>query len=54
MAQAMTIMTLTQDFDPDEIPVVKLQQTYDDDMVAKAEIPIIDGRTVKANLYSLN
>jgi hypothetical protein len=26
MAQAMPIMTLMQDFDPDEIPVLKLKQ----------------------------
>jgi hypothetical protein len=54
MAQVMHIMRLTQDFDPDGIPVLKLQQTYDDDTVAKAEIPIINGRTVEANLYALN
>jgi hypothetical protein len=54
MAQAMPIMTLTQDFDPDEIPVLKLQQTYNDDTIAKAGIPIIDGRTVEANLYGLS
>jgi hypothetical protein len=39
-------MMLTQDFDLDEIPVLKLQQMHDDDTIAKAEIPIIDGRTV--------
>jgi hypothetical protein len=54
MAQAMPAIMLTQDFDPDELPVIKLQQTYDDDTVAKSEIPIIDGRTVEANLYALN
>jgi hypothetical protein len=54
MAQAMPIMMLTQDFEPDEIPVLKLQQTYDNDSVVKVEIPIIDGRTVEANLYGLN
>jgi hypothetical protein len=54
MAQAMPVMTLTQDFEPDDIPVVKLQQSYDDDTKEKLEIPIIDGRTVEANLYGLN
>jgi hypothetical protein len=27
----MPVMMLTQDFEPDDIPVVKLQQSYDDD-----------------------
>jgi hypothetical protein len=54
MAQAMPVMTLTQDFDPDELPVLKLQRSYDDDSTERLEIPIIDGRTVEANLYGLN
>jgi hypothetical protein len=54
MAQAMPVITLKQDFDPDEIPLVKIQQTYDDDTQEKMEIPIIDGRSIEATLYALN
>jgi hypothetical protein len=35
-------------------PLVKLQQTYDDNTTEKVEIPVIDGRSVEANLYGLN
>jgi hypothetical protein len=54
MAQAMSVMMLTQDIDPEKLPVLKLQQSYDDDSREKLELSIIDGRTVKANLYGLN
>jgi hypothetical protein len=54
MAHAMPVRTLTQDFDSDELPMLKLQQNYDDDSEEKFEIPIVDGRTVEANLYRLN
>jgi hypothetical protein len=54
MAQAMPVMMLTRYFDPDEIPVLMIQQNYDDDTSEKLEIPIINGRTVEANLYGLN
>jgi hypothetical protein len=50
MAQSLPV----QDFDPDEIPRIQLQQTYDDDTTKKMEVPIIDGRLVEAALYSLN
>jgi hypothetical protein len=55
MAQATTVITLKQDFDSDELPLVRLQQqTYDDGTKEKMEIPSIAGRSVKANLYGLN
>jgi GGDEF domain-containing protein len=34
--------------------MVKLQQTYDDDTKEKMEVPIINGHSVEATLYSLN
>jgi hypothetical protein len=54
MAQATPVVSLKQDFDPDEIPLVKLQQTYDDETKEELEVPVIDGRSAEANLYGLN
>jgi hypothetical protein len=54
MAQAMTVITLKQDFNPDKIPLIKLQQTYDDDTKEILKIPIIDGHSAEANIYGLN
>lgn len=51
MTQVTPVITLKQDFDPDKLPMVKLQQTYDDDKKKKMEIPAIDGRSVEATLY---
>jgi hypothetical protein len=53
MAQGTPVISLKQDFDPTELTSVRLQQTYDDDTKEKLETPIIDGRSVEANLYSL-
>jgi hypothetical protein len=47
------VISLKQDFDPTELTSVQLQQTYDDNSREKLETPIIDGRSVKANLYGL-
>jgi hypothetical protein len=54
--QAMSVISLKQDFNPDKTPLVKLQQqTYDDETKEKLEVPaVIDGRSVEANLYGLN
>jgi hypothetical protein len=54
MVQSSPVISLKQDFDPDEIPMVKLQQTYDEDTKEKMEVPIIEGHSVEATLYSLN
>jgi hypothetical protein len=54
MAQSTPIIAIKQDFDPDELPRIRLQQEYDDRTKEKMEVPIIDGRSVEANLYSLN
>ncbi len=39
MAQSSPVISLKQDFDPDEIPLVQVQQTYDDDTKEKLEVP---------------
>jgi hypothetical protein len=54
MAQATPIITSKQDFKLDNIKLVKLQQTYDDDSTEKMEVPVIDGLSMEATLYSLN
>jgi hypothetical protein len=53
MVHGMPVISLKQDFDPTQLTLVCLQQTYDDDTRKKLETPIIDGRLVKANLYRL-
>jgi hypothetical protein len=53
MAYGTPVISLEQDFDPSDLTLVRLQQTYDDDTRQKLEMPIIDGRSVKANLYGL-
>jgi hypothetical protein len=50
----MPVISLKQDFDPTELTLVHLQQNYDDDTHEKLETPIIDGRSVEANLYGLH
>jgi hypothetical protein len=46
---------LKQDFDPDKIPLVKLQQTYDDHSKEELDVPVINGCSIEATLYySLN
>jgi hypothetical protein len=52
MAHGMPVISLKQDFDPTKITLVCLQQTYNDDTHEKLETPIIDGRSVEANLWS--
>jgi hypothetical protein len=54
MAQTTPVIALKQDFDPDEIPLICVQQDYDDGTKEKMEIPIIDGHSVEANLHSMN
>jgi hypothetical protein len=49
----MPVILLKEDFDPTELTLVRLQQNYDDDTQEKLETPIIDGRSLKANLYGL-
>jgi hypothetical protein len=41
MAQSTPVITLKQDFDPDELPMVCLQQDYDDATKEKMEVPVI-------------
>jgi hypothetical protein len=38
---------------PTKLTLVRLQQMYDDDTHEKLETPIIDGGSIKANLYGL-
>jgi hypothetical protein len=54
MAQTTPVITLRQDFDPDELPTVRLQQEYDDGTKEKMDVPIIDGRSIEATLYAFN
>jgi hypothetical protein len=53
MAHGTPVISLKQDFDPTELSSVRLQQVYDDGTREKLETPIIDGRSVEANLYGL-
>jgi hypothetical protein len=54
MAQTTPVIALKQDFDPDELPTVCLQQEYDDGTQEKMEVTIIDGRSIEATLYAFN
>jgi hypothetical protein len=51
MVHGTPVISLKEDFDPTELTLVCLQQTYDDDTHKKLETPIIDGRSIEANLY---
>jgi hypothetical protein len=50
MVHGTPVISLKQDFDPHKLSLVSLQQTNHDDTCEKLETPIIDGRSVKANL----
>jgi hypothetical protein len=54
MAQATPVITIKQDFEPGDIPLVKWQQTYHGHSTEKMEVPVIEGRSIQATLYSLN
>jgi hypothetical protein len=53
MAHGTPVISLKQDFNPTKLALVRVQQTYNDDTCKKLERPIIDGRSIEANLYSL-
>jgi hypothetical protein len=53
MAHGTPVISLKQDFDPNELTLIRLQQDYDDDTNEKLQTPIIDGRSVESNLYGL-
>jgi hypothetical protein len=53
MAHGTPVISLKQDFDPNELTFIRFQQDYDDDTNEKLQTPIIDGRSVEANLYGL-
>jgi hypothetical protein len=54
MAQTTLVIALKQDFDPDELPTICLQQEYDDGTKENMEVPIIYSRSIEANLYAFN
>ena len=54
MAQGTPVISLKQDFDPTELTIIQLQQNYYDGTKEKMGTPIIDGRSIEANLYGLH
>jgi hypothetical protein len=53
MAQRKPIFQLKADYDPKDLLLVKLQQTYADGRTVKRDIPSTDGVSIESVLYCI-
>jgi hypothetical protein len=51
MAFRAPAFTFKRDFDPTELPMVRLEQNYEDGSEQKWEVPTADGSSIEATLY---